>query len=78
MAVRWRSVLRSRTFTPEGYPEEATRWMSEEEILDYPARLGDYRRNGDPLLTKAWNMRTWSDHWLPPHGGSLCRERIHC
>ena len=32
----------------EGYPEEETRWMSEEEILDYPARLADYRRNGDP------------------------------
>ncbi|HLO33305.1 MAG TPA: glycine cleavage system aminomethyltransferase GcvT [Anaerolineales bacterium] len=36
----------------EGYPEEETRWMSEEEILDYPARLGDYRRNGDPRYYK--------------------------
>jgi glycine hydroxymethyltransferase len=26
--------------------------MSEEEILDYPARLGDYRRNGDPRYYK--------------------------
>src|SRR5512138_2587819 len=36
----------------EGYPEEETRWMSEEEILDYPARLGDYRRNRDPRYYK--------------------------
>ncbi|HLO16545.1 MAG TPA: serine hydroxymethyltransferase, partial [Anaerolineales bacterium] len=36
----------------EGYPEEETRWMSEEEILNYPARLGDYRRNGDPRYYK--------------------------
>jgi glycine hydroxymethyltransferase len=36
----------------EGYPEEETRWMSEEEILDYPARLADYRRNGDPRYYK--------------------------
>ncbi len=36
----------------EGYPDEETRWMSEEEILDYPARLADYRRNGDPRYYK--------------------------
>src|SRR5512139_3831495 len=36
----------------EGYPEEESRWMSEEEILDYPARLADYRRNGDPRYYK--------------------------
>src|SRR5512141_307868 len=36
----------------EGYPEEETRWMSEKEILDYPARLADYRRNGDPRYYK--------------------------
>src|SRR5512138_3383649 len=36
----------------EGYPEEETRWMSEEEILDYPARLAEYRRNGDPRYYK--------------------------
>jgi glycine hydroxymethyltransferase len=36
----------------EGYPEEETRWMSEEEILDYPERLGEYRRNGDPRYYK--------------------------
>ena len=36
----------------EGYPDEETRWMSEEEILDYPARLAFYRRHGDPRYYK--------------------------
>ncbi|HPH94914.1 MAG TPA: glycine cleavage system aminomethyltransferase GcvT [Anaerolineaceae bacterium] len=36
----------------EGYPDEETRWMTEEEILDYPARLGQYRRFGDPRYYK--------------------------
>src|SRR5512134_1803397 len=36
----------------EGYPDEETRWMSEQEILDYPARLAEYRRNGDPRYYK--------------------------
>jgi glycine hydroxymethyltransferase len=36
----------------EGYPDEETRWLTEEEILDYPARLAEYRRNGDPRYYK--------------------------
>ena len=36
----------------EGYPDEDSRWMSEEEILDYPARLAHYRRSGDPRYYK--------------------------
>jgi glycine hydroxymethyltransferase len=36
----------------EGYPDEEMRWMSEEEILDYPARLAHYRRSGDPRYYK--------------------------
>ena len=36
----------------EGYPDEDTRWMSEEEILDYPARLAQYRRHSDPRYYK--------------------------
>ncbi|MFZ1041318.1 MAG: serine hydroxymethyltransferase [Anaerolineales bacterium] len=36
----------------EGYPDEEMRWMSEEEILDYPARLTHYRRSGDPRYYK--------------------------
>jgi glycine hydroxymethyltransferase len=31
----------------EGYPDEATRWLRPEEILDYPAQLASYRRYGD-------------------------------
>src|SRR5512143_1432953 len=36
----------------EGYPDEDTRWMSESEILDFPARLAHYRRSGDPRYYK--------------------------
>lgn len=36
----------------EGYPDEVTRWMSEEEILDYNARLTYYRRFADPRYYK--------------------------
>ncbi len=36
----------------EGYPDEETRWMSAEEILDYPARLAHYRRHSDPRYYK--------------------------
>ena len=36
----------------EGYPDEDTRWMTEEELLDYPARLSHYRRYSDPRYYK--------------------------
>ena len=36
----------------EGYPDEETRWMSQAEILDYPARLANYRRYADPRYYK--------------------------
>jgi glycine hydroxymethyltransferase len=36
----------------EGYPDEESRWMTEEEILDYPMRLANYRRNSDPRYYK--------------------------
>lgn len=36
----------------EGYPDEETRWMSEAEILDYPARLAYFRRYADPRYYK--------------------------
>lgn len=52
MAVREALSSAFQNIYAEGYPEEDTRWMSEEEILDYPARLGDYRRNGDPRYYK--------------------------
>jgi len=52
MAVREALSSAFQNIYAEGYPEEETRWLSEEEILDYPARLGDYRRNGDPRYYK--------------------------
>jgi glycine hydroxymethyltransferase len=36
----------------EGYPDEDTRWMSEDQILDYPIRLANYRRYSDPRYYK--------------------------
>src|SRR4030042_1537927 len=36
----------------EGYPDEESRWMTEQEILDHPARLAHYRRSGDPRYYK--------------------------
>src|SRR5512138_2956131 len=36
----------------EGYPDEETRRMSEEQILDYPERLAHYRRYADPRYYK--------------------------
>src|SRR5512133_3589497 len=52
MAVRQPLSSAFQNIYAEGYPEEDTRWMSEEEILDYPARLAEYRRNGDPRYYK--------------------------
>jgi glycine hydroxymethyltransferase len=52
LAVREALSSAFQNIYAEGYPEEDTRWMSEEEILDYPARLGEYRRNGDPRYYK--------------------------
>ena len=36
----------------EGYPPEETRQLTESEILDYDARLGEYRRYADPRYYK--------------------------
>jgi glycine hydroxymethyltransferase len=36
----------------EGYPNEETRSMSEEELLDYTKQLGDFRRYSDPRYYK--------------------------
>jgi glycine hydroxymethyltransferase len=36
----------------EGYPDEETRALSEEEILDYGARLAHFRRYADPRYYK--------------------------
>ncbi len=52
MAVRETLMSAFQNIYAEGYPDEETRWMSEDEILDYPASLANYRRNGDPRYYK--------------------------
>ncbi|HLA06902.1 MAG TPA: glycine cleavage system aminomethyltransferase GcvT [Anaerolineales bacterium] len=52
MAVREALSSAFQNIYAEGYPDEDTRWMDDEEILDYPARLGEYRRNSDPRYYK--------------------------
>ncbi|HND93813.1 MAG TPA: hypothetical protein PLI75_18675, partial [Anaerolineales bacterium] len=52
MATREALASAFQNIYAEGYPDEESRWMTEDEILDYPARLADYRRNGDPRYYK--------------------------
>src|SRR5512134_2733656 len=52
LAVREALSSAFQNIYAEGYPDEEMRWMTEEEILDYPARLAHYRRNGDPRYYK--------------------------
>ncbi len=52
LAVREAMGSAFQNIYAEGYPDEDTRWMSEAEILDYPKRLGYFRRHGDPRYYK--------------------------
>ncbi|MFN8383944.1 MAG: glycine cleavage system aminomethyltransferase GcvT [Anaerolineales bacterium] len=52
MATREALASAFQNIYAEGYPDEESRWMTEDEILDYSARLADYRRNGDPRYYK--------------------------
>ena len=52
LAVREALSSAFQNIYAEGYPDEQTRWMSEQEILDYPSRLAEYRRRGDPRYYK--------------------------
>ncbi len=52
MAAREALASSFQNIYAEGYPDEESRWMTEEEILDYPARLAHYRRNSDPRYYK--------------------------
>ena len=52
MATREALASAFQNIYAEGYPDEESRWMSEEEILDYPMRLANYRRNSDPRYYK--------------------------
>ena len=52
LAVREALSSSFQNLYAEGYPDEETRKMSEEEILDYPARLAHFRRYSDPRYYK--------------------------
>ena len=52
LAVREAMGSAFQNIYAEGYPDEELRSMSEEEILDYPARLADFRRHSDPRYYK--------------------------
>jgi glycine hydroxymethyltransferase len=52
LAVREALASAFQNIYAEGYPDEETRWMSEKELLDYPARLAHFRRNSDPRYYK--------------------------
>ena len=52
MAVREALGSAFQNLYAEGYPDEETRWMSEEEILNYGDRLAYYRRYADPRYYK--------------------------
>jgi glycine hydroxymethyltransferase len=52
MAVREAMGSAFQNLYAEGYPDEETRWMSEDQILDYEERLAHYRRYADPRYYK--------------------------
>ena len=52
LAVREAMASAFQNIYAEGYPDEDTRWMSEEEILSFPERLAHYRRYSDPRYYK--------------------------
>ena len=45
-------VETNKLMDKEGYPEEASRFLTEEEILNYDERLAYYRRFSDPRYYK--------------------------
>ncbi len=52
LAVREAMASSFQNIYAEGYPDEDSRWMTETEILDYPERLANFRRNSDPRYYK--------------------------
>jgi glycine hydroxymethyltransferase len=52
MAVREALSSAFQNIYAEGYPREETRTMSEEEIMDFPARLVNFRRYADKRYYK--------------------------
>jgi glycine hydroxymethyltransferase len=52
LAVRQALSSTFQNIYAEGYPDEDTRRMSQEDILDYDCRLAHYRRFSDPRYYK--------------------------
>ncbi len=52
LAVREALATSFQNIYAEGYPEDDLRFMDEEDILDYPHRLAEYRRYSDPRFYK--------------------------
>jgi glycine hydroxymethyltransferase len=52
LAVREALASAFQNIYAEGYPDEETRRLQESEILDYNARLANYRRYSDPRYYK--------------------------
>lgn len=52
LAVREAMASAFQNIYAEGYPPEHWRWLRDEEILDYKARLAEYRRLADPRYYK--------------------------
>ncbi len=48
LAVREAMGSAFQNLYAEGYPDEDTRWMSEDQLLNYPERLAHFRRYADP------------------------------
>ncbi len=52
LAVREALASSFQNIYAEGYPEDSLRKKSEAELLDYPTRLAEFRRYGDPRFYK--------------------------
>ena len=52
LAVREAMGSAFQNLYAEGYPDEESRFFSEDEILNYPERLAHYRRYADPRYYK--------------------------
>lgn len=48
LAVREAMGSAFQNLYAEGYPDEDTRWMNEDQLLNYPERLTHFRRYADP------------------------------
>jgi len=52
LAVREALATSFQNIYAEGYPDDEQRWMSEDDLLNYPSRLAEYRRYSDPRFYK--------------------------